>query len=112
MYLTFKVRVPDSEGKITKKKINETKYVYYETGRTYNKDKKYTSPSRVCIGKMVPDHDELMFPNEKFMKYFPELGLPEESEGCRSSCLRIGAFLVIRKIIADYRLDVILADII
>lgn len=112
MYLTSKVQVPDCEGKITRKKIDKTKYVYYEIGRTYNKEKKYTVPTRVCIGKMVPDHDELMYPNEKFIKYFPELGLPKESEGHRSSCLRIGAFLVIRKIIADYRLDVILASII
>ena len=39
------------------------------------------------------------------MKYFGDLGQPEERENARrSSCIRIGAFLVIRKILEDYGL--------
>jgi hypothetical protein len=111
MYLTLKLPVPSSEGKITKKTINGTMYVYYELGREYNREKKYTSAKRVCIGKTIPDNEDVMVPNEKFMKYFPHLVLPEEAENHRSSCLRIGAYLVIRKIISEYRLDVMLARI-
>ena len=112
MYLDCKVSVPVSDGKITKKKINGTTYIYHEIGRSYSKDKKYTDPQRKCIGKLVPDHDSLMIPNELFLKYFPNAILPEEKIGYRSSCIRIGAYLVIRRIIAEYKLDVMLARII
>ena len=112
MYLDITIPTPDLERKITKKKINGTTYVYFETGRKYYKEKKYTSADRVCIGKMVPEHDTLMIPNEKFRKYFPQLILPKEKDTHRSSCLRIGAYLVIRKIIAEYKLDVMIEAII
>ena len=46
-----------------------------------------------------------MYPNQNFMKYFPETELPnEKNRSGRSSCLRIGAYIVIRKILNDYGL--------
>lgn len=51
-----------------------------------------------------------MIPNENFLKYFGDVELPElRREDKRSSCLRIGAFLVIRKVMEEYKLSELLA---
>lgn len=51
-----------------------------------------------------------MVPNEKFLKYFGDIDLPELRRDCkRSSCLRIGAFLVIRKVMKEYKLADVLS---
>ena len=45
----------------------------------------------------------MMQPNHNFLKYFPDADLPEEKDRThRSSCLRVGAYIVIRKIMNDY----------
>ena len=51
-----------------------------------------------------------MIQNENFLKYFGDVELPERrNHSERSSCIRIGAFLVIRKIMEDYNLPQILS---
>ena len=80
MYLDCRVKIP-TEGKITVKTINATPYVYYEYGRVYQKDKQYNTPKRTCIGKRDPEQPGFMYPNEKFLKYFPRELLPLEKEG-------------------------------
>lgn len=113
MYLNCKVKIPETNGKITVKTISGTPYVYYEYGRTYLKDKKYNTPKRTCIGKRDPEQPSFLYPNEKFLKFFPRELLPIEMDGQqRSGCLHIGAFLVVRKIVSDYRLDEMIARII
>ena len=113
MYLNCRVKIPETEGKITVKTIGGTPYVYYETGRKYNKKTQYTEPKRTCIGKRDPEQPAFLYPNEKFLKFFPRELLPsEKDEAIRSGCLHIGAFIVIRKIIAEYHLDEIIARII
>lgn len=50
----------------------------------------------------------MMFPN--FEKFFPDVQIPAEGSMAepvnetRSSCIRIGAFSVVRRIIEDYKL--------
>lgn len=113
MYLDCRVKIPTEGGKITVKTIGGTPYVYLETGREYNRDKKYNTPKRTCIGKRDKEHQSFMYPNEKFLKYFPRDILPLEKEGTRrSGCLHIGTYLVIRKIVSEYHLDQMLAEII
>jgi transposase len=113
MYLNCRVKIPDTGGKITIKTISGTPYVYYEYARIYQKDKKYNSPKRTCIGKRDPEQPSYLYPNEKFLKYFPRELLPMEKDNqIRSGCLHVGAFLVIRKIITDYHLDEMIARII
>ena len=103
MYLDCKVAIPETGGKITKKTISGTTYIYYEYARVYSKEKKYNSPKRICVGKQVSDQPKLMIPNDKFLKTFPDVVLPEEKNGYRSGCLRIGTYIVIRKINNRYR---------
>lgn len=106
MYLNLTVPVPSEKGKLTTKTIRNIPYVYYETGRTYDPRRKYNLPKRVCIGKKDLRHPGMMFPNTNFLKYFPEAALPdEEAEAVRSSCLHVGSYFVIRKVISEYFLD-------
>ena len=113
MYLGCRVKIPRDGGNITVKTINGTPYVYIERGRSYSKEKKYSIPKRTCIGKRDPEQPDFMFPNEKFLKFFPRELLPSEKEGrSRSGCIHVGAFFVIRKIISDYKLDEMIARII
>ena len=113
MYLNCRVKIPDTGGKITSKTIGGTPYVYYEYARIYNKKKKYSEPKRICIGKRDPEQPAFLYPNEKFLKFFPRELLPSEKDGqYRSGCLHIGAYLVIRKIVSDYHLDEMIARII
>lgn len=105
MYFETKVKIPEDNPKIT---INKGVYVKYETGRIYNPEKKYNIPNRVTIGKLCGD-EGMMFPNEKYLSYFPDESIPEFDERCsRSCCLRIGTFLAVKKIIRDYGIDDIL----
>lgn len=99
MYFDTPVPVPDEPGKITFREKAGTVYVYYEYDRTYKPDKKYNVAKRVTIGKLVdPEDDTLMYPNDKFAAHFPG-ELPEEREEARrSGCLRIGTWLVLRKL--------------
>ena len=113
MYLGYRVKIPRDGGNITVKKINGTPYVYIERGRTYSKEKKYSMPKRTCIGKRDSEQPDFMYPNEKFLKFFPRELLPSEKDGrIRSGCLHVGAFFVIREIISDYKLDEMIARII
>ena len=63
MYLGCTVKIPDTAGNTTVKTINGVPYVYYEYARVYNKGKKYNEPKRTCIGKLVPDQPDFMYPN-------------------------------------------------
>ena len=113
MYLGCRVKIPRDGGNITVKTINGTPYVYIERGRTYSKEKKYSIPKRTCIGKRDNEQPDFMFPNEKFLKFFPREALPSEKDGrIRSGCLHVGVFFVIRKIISDYKLDEMITRII
>ena len=113
MYLNCKVKIPETDGKISVKTISGTPYVYYEYARIYNKEKKYNEPKRTCIGKRDKEQPGFLYPNEKFLKFFPRELLPiERDTGNRSGCIHIGAYLVIRKIISDYQIDEMIARII
>ena len=109
MYLNYEVRIPDVPGKINQVKKGKAIYVRYVVGRTYHPEKKYNVPDQRIIGKRSENDPEKMVPNENYVKYFGGLEQPEKrSETCRSSCVRIGAFLVIRKILEDYRLPAVI----
>lgn len=109
MYLNYEVRIPDVPGKINQVKKGKAIYVRYVVGRTYHPEKKYNVPDQRIIGKRSENDPEKMVSNENYVKYFGGLEQPEErSETCRSSCVRIGAFLVIRKILEDYRLPAVI----
>ena len=55
----------------------------------------------------------MMYPNTNFLKFFPAEELPEtKGEAYRSGCMRVGTYLVLRRIISEYHLDEMLGDII
>ena len=111
MYLDFLVKIPDVGGKITTKEKGNSIYVNYEVGRKYNPDKKYNVPERVTIGKQSKADKTMMVPNQNFLMYFPEVELPEERfNSSRSSCLRIGAYMVIQSVLDEYRIPELLGE--
>lgn len=112
MYYDFKVRIPDVKGKIYEKTIKNTVYINYEYDRIYKPDKKYNIPKRTTIGKKCEDEPTMMYPNPNFLAYFPDAELPSgQGRGDRSSCLRIGTFLVIEKLMMESMVGKIIRSI-
>lgn len=98
MYLDFLVKIPNCKGKITYRRKSDVDYVYYEYDRLYDKVTQKTNPKRVTIGKKSETDPTKMQPNENYLKYFPDEDIPETFDRTkRSSCLRIGSWLVIKK---------------
>lgn len=113
MYADVRVKIPDEKGKITRKKIKGTTYIYYQLDRVYSPEKKYSIPKSTPIGKCCEDDSSMMIPNEKYLIYFPEAEFPGEKKiAYRSACLRVGAYMVLGRIIAEYHLDDMLAELI
>ncbi len=111
MYYDFLVKIPENTGKITVNRRVDTTYIEYTYDRKYIPEKKYNVPKRTTIGKQSKADLTMMQPNQNFVKFFPEIPLPDERNNSnRSSCLRIGAYLVIRKIIEEYNLPKILSN--
>ena len=106
MYLNITVETPAAGNGISHKPIKGTKYVYYEHGRRYDTKKGYTVPQTTSIGKICEDDVTRMYPNGNYLKFFPDAELPEELPvSNRSGCLKIGAYIVIKKIVEYYKLD-------
>ena len=105
MYYNFLVKIPENTGRISRNKRGETTYIEYTYGRKYISEKKYNVPKRTTIGKLSAEDPSMMYPNPNFLKYFPDAQLPDQDENTgRSSCISVGAFMVIRKIIEEYKL--------
>ena len=105
MYLNTTVRIPEIKGKIITKKKGGTTYILYQYGSEYNPEKQYAVPLRAIVGKVSPSDATLMFPNEKFQIYFPDAEIPEELPlAYRSCCLKIGACIIIGKVLDEYKL--------
>ena len=105
MYLDTLVKIPDVKGKITRKTKGDSIYINYEYARVYDPDRKYNIPQRVTLGKASKEDPSMMQPNQNFLIYFPEAELPETRPKIRrSSCLRAGAYIVLRRLIEQYRL--------
>jgi len=111
MYLDFLVKIPEVAGKMTRRKKGDSIYIEYEYNRIYDPEKQYTKVKRSTIGKQSKADPAMMQPNQNFLKYFPDAELPEEKDRTlRSSCLRIGAYIVIRKIMNDYAIPDMLSE--
>lgn len=115
MYADVSVKIPVEKGRITRKTIRGTTYIYYQIDRVYDPKKKYSVPKSTPIGKCCDNDTSMMFPNEKYVLYFPTeaADMPDEkSNAVRSGCLKVGTYLVLRRIIAEYHLDEMLSGII
>jgi len=97
MYFDFTVPIPGKH--VVRITIKGITYLYCERSREYDKGKKYNSAKRICIGKQDEADCNLMYPNQNFLLCFPGYEVPEEKSAfTRSSCLRIGSFLVLDRI--------------
>ena len=71
MFLNGPVRIPDVPGKIVFRKKGDSRYVLLETGRRYDKWRKYNLVERRTIGIQIPEKPEYMLPNENYFMLFP-----------------------------------------
>jgi len=105
MYYDFLVKIPENTGRISKNRRGNCTYIEYTYGRKYNPEKRYNIPMRTTIGKQAADDEQMMYPNPNFEKFFPEVVLPDtENDISRSSCVKVGSYIVIKKIIDEYKL--------
>lgn len=121
MYFDYKVLIPD-HPKVSLKAIKGHTYVYYQYETHYDRNKKMSLPRRTTIGKQCIDDSKKMFPNESYLKYFKgkkdeniqdmESKMPVLSTSPRSSCLKVGTFIILKKLIHDYHLEPMLKNII
>lgn len=112
MYYDFCVDIPKEPGKIYRTTIKGVTYINYEYDRVYKPDKKYNIPKRTTIGKVCEDDPAKMYPNPSFLKYYPDFEPPEDTGSSRrSSCLRIGGWMVVRKMVTESLLENILSSV-
>lgn len=107
--LDILVPIPDAPGLISRKNVGGKTYIYYETGREYLPERKYTVPKRVGIGRLVDGG--LMVPNETFARYFPDLVPGAEIRARTSFTLRAGAFFVLSRLVETSGIAEILGDV-
>ncbi len=111
-YCEFLVDIPSVQGKIVRKKQSGKIFIQLETGRIYNPERKNTTPERVTIGKVSEEDENKMHPNDSFFIHFPSVAIPAlRPEGKRSCCLKIGAYIAIKKVIKELELDKILTGV-
>ena len=72
MYSVERVPIPDDAGRILKKNIRGTIYVYYVYDRKYLPEKKYNLYKSTTIGKVCEDDPNMMYPNPNYRKFYPE----------------------------------------
>ena len=109
MFMKFKVPVPEAPGKLVRKNRGGETFIEYEYERTYDPVKQFTYPKRASIGKVDKDDPDQMYPNQNYLKYFPEAELPEEVDrSLRSPYLNIGPYIVLHQIIAETKLQSLL----
>lgn len=109
MHLDFLIKIPENTGRITVNRRGETTYIEYTYNREYVPEKKYNVPKRTTIGKQSKEDPTMMQPNQNFLKFFPDVELPDmRDKTMRSSCIRAGSFIIIKKIMDDYGLPNIL----
>lgn len=78
---------------LSKANAQGSQYVYAHVGDKYNKEKKYSVPVRLAIGKVCIDDSGKMYPNNNFYEKFPEV-IVEEKQPIRSMSQDLGAFLL------------------
>ncbi len=62
---------------------------------------------------MCRDDETMMMLNDKYLLYIPDAVLPEQkADAARSGCLKVGAYMALRKIVESYQLDAMLTQII
>ena len=111
MYLDSLVKIPVAPGRITYRPKASATYVEYLIENVYDPKVKYSRPTRKAIGKLSKSDPGMMQPNENYRKYFPDVVLPDEKfDFKRSSCLKVGAYIVLRKLYKDSGLAEILGQ--
>jgi len=103
IYKNTKVEIPN------KTIIMKNGSIYLETGRSYDKNKKYNVPSRTCIGKKIDD--KTMYPNDSYYELIKASTPLLKEPPLLSDTISIGFNMVMDKILDDTQIDVLLKEI-
>ena len=113
MFADFLVPIPSLKGKVFKKNIRNTDYIYYEYEDKYSPDHKYSLPKRTSIGKVCIDDSSMMYPNSNYYRFFPAENIDNQtSSNNRCSLLNVGTYFIIDKILEELNLKSIIESII
>lgn len=109
MYMDTVIAIPLRNPKITVKK---GVYVMYETGRRYVKEKRYTVPKRVCVGKVCEDDKNMMRPKDNIKLYLPDIELPEFKDNNSRSCsLKFGNYMLMNYLFSKCEINELINNI-
>ena len=74
MYFDCPVLIASIPRKTVRLQRNKegTTYIQLELSRTYKPDRKYNVAKRVIIGKVCPEDETKMLPNDHFLQEFPD----------------------------------------
>lgn len=103
IYKNVKVEIPK------KTIVMRNGSVYLETGRSYDKDKKYNVPSRTCIGKKIDD--KTMNPNDSYYELVVSSAPILKEPPVLSDTISIGFNVVMDKILDDTQIEILLKEI-
>ncbi len=111
MLLDIQVKRPEGTKLLRRK---EHAYVYHVISSEYLSDKQYNKEKKACVGKMAPEAEGMMYPNENFERYYPGIiqslrGLP--SPPLMSDTVKAGTFAVLKHIAEQERLLEILLEV-
>lgn len=106
IYKDFSIKRPKNTKIIGKNSSNQ--YIYFVTGKVYNKKTGFADDKkRICIGKMIDDTH--FMPNDNYFEIFGnESGLALSDNPGRSDTLKIGAFILVQKLMRDLELESVL----
>ena len=106
MFRKYTVPAPFVPRRIrVKKNGNGARYVDYEVGRKYNREKKYNVPVRKTIGLLDYEDETRMYPNDNYFAFFSPLDSGYIYEDENSSCLKAGAFMIIKEALETFGMD-------
>lgn len=110
MYFNKIIDTPNVPGKIVFFPRGKTTYVYFQVSREYIPEKKFNTPKRVLIGKLVDPNDRSkMYPNRNYREHFPDGGdftpKPLPAPVKRSNTLKVGTFIALELLIKDLQIN-------
>ena len=106
MFRKYTVPVHSVPGRTrVKKNVNGARNVDYEVGRKYNREKKYNVPVRKTIGLLDDGDETRTYPNDNYFTFFSPLDSGYVYEDEHSSCLKAGAFIIIKEALETFEMD-------
>lgn len=104
MYFDTRVPIPEKTVKTAKGKST---YVMFRI-KHYNKARKYNTYETTTVGKVCDNDPNKMYPNDNYLKIYPNLAAQHIYGSERNNTLNVGAFAVLKVLARRLHLDTII----